>query len=251
MALSKDISSHEHSLKTLNLLYEYDTFMDSIKVVVDMGCGAGLDSEWWATLWTRDDPPEPHNYTVYAIDNKIKQIDPELLEQNENIHPIEVDIESKRVIPRQADMIWCHDVFQNTINPIQTLSYWNEIMNKNGMLVLTLPQHQSYQYNRLQTRSYSGCYYQHNICSLMYMLAVNGFDCRDAYFDMKPNSSWISAAVYKDRKPMDPKTTTWFDLADMNLVNDSVKHSLNKYGYVAQEELLFTWLDKDWRYAKN
>jgi hypothetical protein len=124
-------------------------------------------------------------------------------------------------------------------------------MNVNGMMMLTLPQHQTYQYNRLKTRSYSGCYYQYDICNLMYILAVSGFDCKDAYFDMKENDPWLRVAVYKDRSPMDPATTSWFDLADMNLVNDSVKDSLNKYGFVAQEELLFTWLDRDWRYAKN
>jgi hypothetical protein len=31
--------SHEHSLKTLNDLYEHDDFMESIGRVVDLGCG--------------------------------------------------------------------------------------------------------------------------------------------------------------------------------------------------------------------
>ena len=86
----------------------------------------------------------------------------------------------------------------------------------------------------------------------MYILAVNGFDCRDSYFNMSENNMWLSAAVYKSpHPPMDPATTTWHDLVDLSLVNDSVALSLSKYGHVVQEELLFTWLDKDWRYAKN
>ena len=41
--------SHQHSLQTLNQLYEYDDFMMSIKTVADLGCGTGKDLIWWAT----------------------------------------------------------------------------------------------------------------------------------------------------------------------------------------------------------
>jgi len=50
---------------------------------------------------------------------------------------------------------------------------------------------------------------------------------------------------------MDPKTTSWYDLADLNLLNDSVMNSLNKYGYVKQEEIITTWLDKDFHRPKE
>lgn len=244
-------ASHEHSQSILKLLYEYDSFLDSIQVVADMGCGSGLDIEWWASLYTRDDPPEPHNYLCYAIDRDIKQIDPTLLENNKNIKVIAGDMSQQLIIPRKVDFLWCHDSFQYVINPLLTLKNWNEMMNINGMMTLSLPQHQTYEYNRIQTRSVSGCYYHYNICNLMYMLAVNGFDCRDCYIWMDTNNAWMHFAVYKSMDPMDPVTTSWFDLADKNLINNSVMDSLNKYGHVRQEELIFTWLDRDWRFAKN
>jgi len=242
--------SHNHSLSILNYLYVYDDFMDSLEVVADMGCGSGLDIRWWATRETRDDPPEPHNYLCYAVDSKPDILEPEVAEIP-NVVSIVGNFET-RVIPRQVDLMWSHNTFQYAINPMATLRVWNETMNYNGMLILTVPMYQRYQYNRLKTVAANGCYYSYNICNLMYMLAVNGFDCRDCYFDMQENSPWISAAVYKSpHAPLDPATTTWHDLVDLNLVNDSVAISLNKYGYVAQEELLFTWLNKDWRWAKN
>ena len=244
-------ASHAHSRTILDLLYQYDSFMDSIEVVADMGCGAGLDVEWWATLATRDDPPEPHNYLVYAVDRDTKHLDPEILSKNKNIKVIEGDISQERIIPRQIDLMWCHNSFQYVLNPLQTLKNWNDMMNINGMLILSIPQHQTYQYNRLHTRSYNSCYYHYNVCNLMYMLAVNGFDCRDCYIQMESNNPWLYFAVYKDRSPLDPATTSWHDLADKNLVNDSVKTSLNLYGYVRQEDLIFTWLDRDWHFAKN
>lgn len=241
--------SHEHSRDVLDMLYQYDTFMDSISVVADMGCGEGLDVNWWATLMTRDDPPEPHDYVVYAIDKNTKSIEPDIL-KNKNVRVIEGDFE-QRLLSRDVDLMWSHDSFQYAMNPLGTLKVWNEQMSVNGMLVLNVPLHTTYGYDRLNTRSFSGCYYTYNICNLMYMLAVNGFDCRDCYIYMAPNYGWIHMAVYKSMAPMDPARTTWFDLADKNLVNDSVMGSLNKYGHVRQEELIFTWLDKDWRFAKN
>jgi SAM-dependent methyltransferase len=242
--------SHEHSLDILNMLYEYDSFLDSLKVIADMGCGCGLDAKWWAELATRDNPPEPHNYTVYAIDKNIKYIDSEILTKNKNIRAMEADYNTVH-LPLKADLVWSHDSFQFSLNPLQTLSHWSRYMNTNGMLVLNVPMHTTYSYDRLQTRSFSGSYYTYNICNLMYMLAVNGFDCRDCYIYMAPNYGWIHFAVYKSFEPFDPATTSWFDLADKNLISDSAMTSLNKYGHVRQEDLMFVWLDKDWRFAKN
>jgi SAM-dependent methyltransferase len=242
--------SHQHSRDVLDMLYQYDTFMESIKVVADMGCGAGLDVKWFANLMTRDDPPLPYNYFVYAVDRNVGQIDSDI-KNLLNVRIIPDDFEQPKIMPAAIDLMWSHDSFQYVTNPLATLKNWNEQMNTNGMLVLNVPLHTTYGYDRLNTRSFSGCYYTYNICNLMYMLAVNGFDCRDCYIYMAPNYGWIHMAVYKSMEPMNPASTTWFDLADLNLINDSVKNSLNKYGHVRQEELIFTWLDKDWRFAKN
>ena len=245
------VESHAHSKQTLDLLYLYDSFMDNIEVVADMGCGHGLDVEWWASLTTRDDPPEPHNYLVYAVDRNIKNIEPDMLVRNPNIKTIQGDMSTDRIIPRQIDLMWCHDSFQYLLNPLEALRNWNAMMNIDGMLILSIPQHQTHQYNRIHTRSYSGCYYHYNVCNLMYMLAVNGFDCRDCYVLADSNNPWLQFAVYKSADPMDPTTTSWHDLADKNLINDSAKLSLNTYGYVRQEDLIFTWFDRDWHFAKN
>ena len=245
------LASHEHSLELLKQLYEYDSFMDSLRVVADMGCGTGHDINWFGSLWTRDDPPEPHNYICYGVDKTLRLVDPEI-RKNPNITFIENTFEQDRVIPRDIDFIWCHDAFQYAVNPLNTLKNWYNNMSLNGMLMLSIPMHQSYHYNRLVNRSVNGCYYTYNIVNLMYMLAVNGFDCKDCYFNMSLNDSWLTAAVYKtDVAPMDPATTTWYDLAEQDLLNDSAVASLNTWGHVRQEDLIFMWLNKDWRLAKN
>jgi hypothetical protein len=124
---------------------------------------------------------------------------------------------------------------------------WNENMSVNGMLILSIPQNIHYEHNRLNNIGHNGCYYNYNVVNLMYMLATNGFDCRDAYFYKDINDMWLHAAVYKsDVQPMNPKTTKWHDLIDANLLNQSVAQCVEKYGYVRQEEILTTWLDKDY-----
>jgi len=239
-------ASYQHSQPIRDLLYQYDSFLDSLEVIADYGCGSGLDIAWWATLTTRDDPPEPRNYLCYAVDKNIKQIDSSL-HSYQNVKIFEADIETDIPISRQIDLLWCHDTFQYLTNPLNTLRMWNENMSVNGMMILSIPQSIHYEHNRLNNVSHSGWYFNHNVVNLMYMLAVNGFDCRDAYFYKDPNDMWLHAAVYKsDVAPMDTKNTTWHDLIDANLVNESVKNCVDRYGYVKQEELITTWLDKDY-----
>ena len=253
MALFKNAeASHAHSRAFLDLIYQYDSFLDSLEVVADFGCGNGLDVEWWATLETRDEPAEPRDYLCYALDQNTKQIE-QRVQQLPNVKLIEANFETtERPISRQIDLLWCHDAFQYALNPLQTLRVWNEMMSVNGMMVLTIPQLVHYQHNRLNNISRNGNYFNYNVVNLMYMLGVNGFDCRDAYFYKDMNDMWLYAAVYKsDVPPMDPQNATWHDIIDANLVNDSVRNSINAHGFVKQDDLLTTWLDRDFYRVKE
>jgi SAM-dependent methyltransferase len=242
--------SHAHSRQTMDAIYEFDTFLDSLEVVADMGCGAGLDAQWWSVLETRDEPPEPRNYYTYAVDKNIKRIDASTADIK-RFRSVEADFETVK-LPRKVDLMWCHDSFQYSTNPLETLRHWNSLMTTDGMLILIVNQNIGYEYNRLVDRTESQCYFNHNVCNLIYMLSVNGFDCNDAYILKNINDPWIHIAVYKSSiEPMDPKTTTLFDLADLNLLHPSVVNSLNRWGHLRQEDIIYPWLDKDWHRPKN
>jgi trans-aconitate methyltransferase len=235
--------SHEHSLNTLELISVYDDFMDSITTIADMGCGSGLDITWFATLCDRDDPPRPYNYDCYAVDKDLSKMDKNL---PPNVNLIQSDF-SELILPKKMDLILSHDSLQFSINPLHTLKVWNKQMNVNGMLVIAVPQTMSMNHNKFTNTIYDGCYFNYNIGNLMYMLAVNGFDCRDSYFYKSSVDSWIYAAVYKsDIEPMDPSKTRWYDLVEKNLLNDSVVTSINKHGYLKQEDIMVTWLDRNY-----
>jgi SAM-dependent methyltransferase len=240
--------SHAHSLKILSYLREYDTFLESLQVIADMGCGSGLDSEWWVNLETRDEDPEPLNYMVYSVDRNIKQIEADVL-KNDRIVPIEGNFED-RIIPRQVDLIWAHDVLQYTNKPLECLSTWKRTLNTNGMLFLSVRQTTYMENNRLRVMSHDNQYNNYNLLNLMYLLATAGFDCRDAFFLRESNSPWLYAAVYASgHEPME--SASWEELIEKQLINDSVAQSINKYGYARLEDVIVSWFDRENYFVKD
>lgn len=232
------------ALDTLELIQQYDTFLENIKTVADMGCGAGLDSEWWATLINNDDPPEPYNFKVFAVDRSEAELTK--VPVHANITRVHKDFTKPTLFPIKMDLVWAHDCLQYSTNPLETLKFWNEVMNVNAMLMLTVPTHSGIEYNRYYSRTYQGCFYHFSPVNLIYMLAVNGFDCNDAYLQKKFNDPMIKLAVYKTKvAPMDPATTTWKDLIDKKLLNPSVVRSLMNHGHIRQEEIIYPWLDRE------
>ena len=233
--------SHRHSLQTLNMLYEYDDFMFSVKNIVDMGCGAGLDLEWWATRTTRDENPQPLNIRCLGIDQADSLA---MAHRHRNIQYQPHDFESPFQLSRKFDVVWCHDAFQYAINPFQTLANWWEIMNDDGMLVLILPQTTTLEFNTQAFDQRDYCYYHWTLVNLIHVLAMSGFDCRDGFFLKRPDDPWLHAIVYRSKhSPRDPRKTSWFDLAQQDLLPDSVVNSYNRFGYVRQRDLTLPWLD--------
>jgi SAM-dependent methyltransferase len=233
-----------HSLSVLEIIQQYDTFLESLRHIADLGCGEGQDIAWWATLENNNIPPEPYNFNCFAVDNNADRLSrvPDL----KNIHKIHDIYDRPTLFPVSIDLIWAHDSLQYSINPLETLRMWNSYMTVNGMLLLSVPQHTGIEYNRHYSRGYNGCYFHYNPINLIYMLAVNGFDCRDAYLLKKFQDPWINMAVYKtDIAPMDPLTTTWYDLIDKNLLHPTIVDSINANGFLKQEEIVMPWLDKE------
>jgi len=230
--------------KVLAQLREYDSFLDSLRTICDMGCGAGEDITWWATLESRDDPPMPYNYNCYAVDidgSKLSQV-PTL----PNVNKINRDFSDQYIIPIKIDLIWAHDSLQYSVNPLETIRRWNDQMNTNGMLVICVPQSNGVEYNNYYSRTYNHCYYNYTPTNLLYMLAVNGFDCRDAYLLKQYSDPWIYIAVYKsDIGPMDPAKTSWYDLINAGLLHPTIVNSINKHGHLRQEEIIMPWLDRE------
>jgi len=245
MTFKNTDESHAHSLEILNTLFEYDDFMMSIGTLVDLGCGSGLDLEWWSTRTTRDDAPEPLNIKCTGIDQTSA---PLLFKKYPNIKYQMLDFEDLSSLPKtpKFDVLWCHDAFQYCINPLATLAKWNAIAEDGAMLVISVPQTTNMDIRQLSFTQPHGNYYHHTTVSLMHMLAVNGWDCNAGFFLKRPQDNWIHAIVYKsDHAPMDPKTTSWYDLVDKNLLPETAVNSIKRHGHLRQQDLVLVWIDKN------
>lgn len=235
--------SHAHSLQTLDSLYEYDDFMQSVGTLADMGCGPGLDLEWWATRTTRDDSRTPLNISCTGIDQAAEM---PLAHRYKNIQYHCQDFEVPiGVHKKKFDVVWCHDAFQYVINPFETLRNWRNVMNDDGMLAIIVPQTTNMEFNIQANDQPNYCYYHWTMVSLIHVLAVSGFDCSTGFFRKDPVDNWLHAVVYKSvHDPADPRKTSWYDLVERNLLPDSAAASVQRYGYLKQRDLVLPWLDK-------
>lgn len=236
-------ASHEHSLKTLNDLYEHDDFMESVGRVIDLGCGPeALDLQWWATRTTRDDEPLPLNIQCTGVD-----LTDRLCSEARDLKITyqRTDLETIKDTKHKFDVLWCHDTFQYLLNPIQCLSNWWNLAAEGSMLVIIVPQTTNLEFNQQAFDLPSGCYYNHTMVSLIQMLAVAGWDCSSGFFSKRPNDPWLHAIVYRSHLgPQDPKSTSWYNLAERNMLPKTAVDSINKHGYLRQRDLVLPWIDK-------
>ena len=234
--------SHQHSLETLNQLYEYDDFMESIRTMVDLGCGSGDDLAWWATRTTRDDVPVPLNIKCHGVDLADTLL---VAGEHENISYQKCNFEDTMTAPNDGfDVLWCHDAFQFAVNPIQTLSNWWHLASPGGMLSLTVPVTQQIHRRQLSCVLPNGCYYQHTMVSLMYMLATAGWDCAGGFFKQTSLDPWIHAVVYKSAQaPQNPREVTWHTLSELGLLPESAVRSIYAHSALRQQDLIVPWID--------
>jgi len=236
--------SHSHALETLSQLQEYDEFMESIQTMVDLGCGTGLDLEWWATRATREENPKPLNIKCTGVD-MLDQLP--VAHCYPNITYQKTDFEGKISTPakNKYDVLWSHNSFQYTLNPVQTLSNWWHIASDGGMLVIVVPQTTNIHHHKLAFTQESYSYHHHTLVSLIHMLAVSGWDCRAGFFLKRPQDLWLHAVVYKsNHAPLDPRTTSWHTLSEMGLLPESAARSVYAHGELDQRDLVLPWLDQ-------
>lgn len=236
-------SSHAHSLHTLETLYQFDDFMQSIENVIDMGCGAGLDMLWWATRTTRDPNPKPLNIRCLGIDTAPSCA---ATSQHRYVSYMPQDFEQPiSTHKRRFDVVWCHDSFQYVLDPFRTLAQWRDITVPGGTLVLIVPQTVTFSLNREQIEQADGCYWHWTLVNLIHTLAVTGWDCAQGFYLRQPGDPWLTVVVRRgEHGSLDPRTTRWYDLCDRGILPESAIKSIKRHGYLRQQDLLLPWIDK-------
>ena len=235
--------SHTHSMEIIDLLYDHDDFMDSIKSILDAGCGDGDDIMWWANSITRDEKPTRHNYRCVAMDKNLQRF---LRNKNipSNLHSLEGDFETD-AISRPVDLVWCHNSLQYVENPAAALRNFNKYLTPGGVLILSVPQTVNIEDNRWSSKCFPGQPFSFTISNLIYMLACAGFDCKDGLFMKKADDPWLNVMVYKsEHKPIKTTDTNWYELVDRKLLPASADAAVMRFGNLSQADLITRWIDQ-------
>ena len=78
----------------------------------------------------------------------------------------------------------------------------------------------------------------------MYLLALNGFDVNDFYLQKEKYSDIIQVLTYKEREPL-PYNTSWYEMADMDILNENIKEIVLRNGILSDQGLITRWISGD------
>lgn len=229
------------SAETLALLDLRTDFMNSLSVIADMGCGKGADAAAWADKI--DENGNPRKLFVFAVD-KVLQMDNH--NRRQNVRVVKEDFSNTTIAKNCVDVIWCYNSFQYATDPVKTLRHWWDIMNENGLLYIAIPQSNYIDdLSRWQMINPNGCFWPHNISSLIYLLAACGFDCKDGHFKQRRHEQMIHLCAYKSPyKPLQLEDASLYKLDELGLLPGTISNCIQKYGAIRHEFLRLEWIDK-------
>ena len=234
----------QHSKKhILDLFYQYDDFMESIGRVIDLGCDTeAFNMLWFANATTRDGQELPLNIKCVGQSDIDK-----LLVKHNSISFQKGAPEMLSKTKKKFDILYCYDTLPFIVDPYQALRNWWNIANKDAMLVIAVKQTTNVEFNVLEYNTQMNYKHHYTVPILLYMLAVNGWDCKGGFFKKAIDDPWIYAVVYRsDIKPMNPQTTNLYNLIeDTELLPDVAAKSIEKYGMIRQKDLVLPWLDSN------
>jgi len=239
---SDDKQSHAHSLDTLNLLDQFYDFKISIRDMLDLGCGEGYDLNFWANMDDGGEVPKPLDINCVGLD---KHIVSNKNTKQKNVTMVKHDFNSEDRLPfseRKFDVVWCHDVLHYAHSPVKLLGSINQQMSVNSMLYLCVPSTINVVHHKFKNYVYPQQLNTFTMTQLIYLLALNGFDCKDAYFKKQPYEDTIEVITYKIQEPVD-YTTSWYELDELELLSENMSDIINRIGYLTDNGLVTTWAD--------
>ena len=224
------------------MLNGFDDFKASVKHMADFGCGKGYDVEYWGHMqeFTEDGKPGRYlNINCVGFDLDAESNTP----SRKNIKYKNHDFNSHDVIwSVPFDIVWCHNLMQHIYSPVEFLGRVNKAMATGSMLYLCVPSTVTVFQNKFQNYTPGLHYNTFTVSQILYLIAINGFDVKDFYLQKEKHVDLIQVLTYKEMEPL-PYNTTWYEMADMGILNDNITELVMKNGTLNDQGLITTWLD--------
>ena len=131
---------------------------------------------------------------------------------------------------------------QHIYSPVEFLGRVNKAMAMGSMLYLCVPSTVTVFQNKFQNYTPGLHYNTFTVSQILYLIAINGFDVKDFYLQKEKHVDLIQVLTYKEREPL-PYNTTWYEMADMGILNDNITELVMKNGTLNDQGLITTWLD--------
>lgn len=223
----------------LNLFDE--SMWDQQLTILDVGCGSGKHAAWWNS---RRLPNPKEEYAPYTECKGIDLHEPNFDFKNQ-FEFVQGDYHKLPWERHTFDIVWSHYSLQYSVNPARALWEWRRVLKPNGRLYLTVPAHdypnKGTVYHRID-HNYGSFF---TVPSLLYMLAINGYNTGDAYFYRSKNEPFIRVDVSVNnsiKAPLNNLEVNLYQLAEMNLLPPHIAAALNKSGALKDEDFVITWV---------
>ena len=212
--------------------------------MADFGCGKGKDLEFWANMqvWNEDGTKDRYlNFNCVGFDLHAENNVPSRKNIKYKNHDFNTD---NTVWSVPFDVVWCHNVMQSIYSPVEFLGRVNRTMAPGSMLYLCVPSTVTIYQNRFQNYTPAQNYHTFTVSQILYLLALNGFDVNDFYLQKEKYTDLIQILTYKEREPL-PYNTSWYEIADMNIVNDNLKSIIMHNGILSDQGIITKWVNGD------
>lgn len=178
----------------------------NIKKIIDIGCGHGLQSSWFAQ----------HSINTTAVDHIIN-LNLQQRSQKFGFDTKQVDIHRLPYTDNLFDAAWSSHVLEHSLNPYAALLEWRRVIKPDGYLFITVPE---YKNQVVLGHQFTGW----NIGQLMYFLAIAGFNIKKGKY--RKWGHHIQAIVQKGNTI--PPDDNWqlLYLLDNNALPDQIQKAI-------------------------
>lgn len=211
--------------------------------VLDVGCGLGMQAEWWATRRPKLDndkfglkaSTECHGVDLYPADGGL--IDKFFFKQE--------DYHNMSYSNAQFDIVWSHFSLEYSPSPMKALAEWRRVCKDDGHLYLTVPCSFKKKFGRIHTDTKPGQQSWYTAPILINMLAYTGWLPKDSYFQVDFKKGVIRAIIAANpdqSTPLDPITTNIYELDERGLFDRWCSAMIHDRGMIDESNLVITWV---------